>query len=508
MGQEKRSNQPPNAVPEGRMTRRAFLKSAVAAGLGMPAISALLAACGGGAPQAPSGASSTAPAAGGAAAGGGKPASLNMLYATVEADVDAIKLVLPDFKAATGIDIKLDSMPYDALQQKAFAELAASSSYYDVMICDTPWTPALTQKLEPLSGYITNAQLNDIAKVDINDFIPKVFFDTAVYHPTESHRQFPSPDKIDIDAIKSQGFDVFGLPLQANVLTMSYRKDLFDDAKEQADFQQKNGKPLKIPETWDDFVTVAQFFTRPDQRLYGTTVMAGNGDWATDDFKTLLASWGGDGHLVTDKFELAFNSQQGVDALSFYADLINKYKVTPPGATSFSWDTAASTFASGLTALSMNYHTVSLNPDIKGQVAYAQVPKKSAYGPHFGTWMLSVNKFSQNKEWAYRAITWFTSADAQAKMLQTQLHPSRISVYEKAKTEPSLKDSANFYDILGKSLAVGVGRPRLTNYGAVDKEIWVAVNQAASGSMAPKDALSGAAAKVTSLLKEAGYPVG
>src|SRR5690349_19230402 len=73
-----------------------------------------------------------------------KPASLNMLYATVEADVDAIKLAIPDFKAATGIDIMLDSQPYDALQQKVFAELAVDSPYYDVIIVDTPWTPALT----------------------------------------------------------------------------------------------------------------------------------------------------------------------------------------------------------------------------------------------------------------------------------------------------------------------------------------------------------------------------
>src|SRR6266545_5317132 len=63
-GQEKRSNQPPNAAPEGRMTRRAFLKSMAAVGLGMPAAAVLLAACGG-APQAPSGTSATAPAAGG-----------------------------------------------------------------------------------------------------------------------------------------------------------------------------------------------------------------------------------------------------------------------------------------------------------------------------------------------------------------------------------------------------------------------------------------------------------
>src|SRR5579883_3005277 len=68
-----------------------------------------------------------------------KPASLNMLYATSEANSDAVKAALPDYKAAAGIDIKLDTMPYNALQQKVFAELASGSPYYDIMIVDTPW---------------------------------------------------------------------------------------------------------------------------------------------------------------------------------------------------------------------------------------------------------------------------------------------------------------------------------------------------------------------------------
>ncbi len=479
---------------KGRLTRREVMRRAAALGLAAPAVAALLATRG------------TEAAA--ARQEAEKPGSLNMLYATVEADVEAIKLMIPDFKAETGIDVKLDSQPYDALQQRVFAELASESDFYDVMICDTPWTPALTGKLEPLSAYLTNPALNDIADLAIEDFIPKVFFDTAVYHPAEPHRQFPPPDKIDLAAITGQGFEVFGLPLQANALVMMYRQDLFEEPKEQEAFRQQHGRELTYPETWDQFVEVAKFFTRPDERLYGTTLMAGNGDWATDDFKTLLAGWGGNGYMIGDKFTLDFNSPEGVAALTFYADLINTHRVTPPGVTSFSWDTAASTFASGLTAMSMNYHTVTLNPDVEGKVAYGVVPQQVTRGPHFGTWMLSVNKFSKKKEWAYRAATWFTSAKAQTKMLQTQLHPSRISVYEAAKTDPAAQAFGNFYDALGQSLAVGVGRPRLTNYGAVDKEIWVAVNQAASGAKSAEEVLAEAAEKVTELLKQEGYPVG
>jgi multiple sugar transport system substrate-binding protein len=441
-----------------------------------------------------------------AAAQAAKPSQLRMLYATVEADADAIKLVLPDFQRETGIALQVDNMPYNALQQKVFSELASSSPYYDIMIIDTPWMPSLTSKIAPLSAYITNKKLTS-SQLQLTDFISKVFYDTAVYNPAQSSAHFPGGPStaIDVAAIKRAGFEIYGLPVQANVLTMAYRKDLFDSPTEKAAFQKKYGHALAVPQTWTEFTTVAEFFTRPEQRLFGTTLMAGDGDWATDDFKTFLAGWGGDGHLVDDKFKPVFNSPAGVAALTYYVDLINKNKVTPPGATSFSWDEAASTFGAGLTAMSMNYHPETLNANVKGSIDYAMIPKGAARGPHFGTWMLSVNPKSQNAEAAYSAIVWLTSAAAQTKMLEAQLHPTRHSVYKVSATLAATKKFGQFYPVLEQSLSVGVGRPRLKNYADVDHAVWVAVNNAASGRATPQAALQAAADQVTTLLKQAGY---
>jgi len=438
------------------------------------------------------------------AVGATKPSALRMLYAGVEADVAAVQLVSSEFKRDMGITLQIDSMPYNALQQKVFAELASSSPYYDIIIVDTPWMPALTHKITPLGSYMTNKRVAT-SHLNLSDFISKVFYDTAVYHPSQSYRHYAGASGIDVAAIKRAGFDIFGLPIQANAFTMSYRKDLFDNAANKAAFKKKYGAPLRVPATWSEFTRVAQFFTQPSQRLYGTTLMPGNGDWATDDFKSLLAAWGGNGHLVDDKFQPVFNSPQGVAALTYYVDLINKYKVTPAGVTAFSWDDAASTFGAGLTAMSMNYHTVALNANVKGQIDYAMVPKQTAYGPHFGTWMLSVNPYAKNSEWAYRGIEWLTSQAAQTMMLQTQLHPTRHSVYKAALTEPATKKYSTFYKVLEQSLSVGVGRPRLKNYADVDHAVWVAVNNAARGSATPKAALQSAAGQVTTLLRQAGY---
>jgi multiple sugar transport system substrate-binding protein len=449
------------------------------------------------------------PSTGGSDTSGGKPKTMHMLYATAEADAAAVQSLVPAFRQKFGIDLQIDTQPYDALQQKVFSESASGSSYYDIVIVDTPWAPALVGKLEPLSTYLNDPKRNDMAKTDIGDFIPKVFYDTAVYDAKTPAKHYQdSSSAPDTGAITKAGFDVYGLPIQANALVMAYRKDMFNDPKHKAAYQAATGKPLAVPRTWDEYTKVAKYFTQPAKGLYGTTVMAGVGDWATDDFKSLLASYGGNGHLVGDDLSLQFDTPEGVAALQYYSDLINKDKVVPPGSTSASWDETASLFDSGKTAMTMNYHPLALDSKVKGEIGYATVPEGKSTGPHFGTWMLGINKNSVNKDWAYRAITWLTAAEQQVTMTKKELHPTRTSVYKQitgsGETDASLK---NFYQVLGDSLAVGVGRARLTNYTEVSNAIAKAVNVAASGSKTPQAALDGAATEVRRLLTEAGYKV-
>jgi multiple sugar transport system substrate-binding protein len=437
---------------------------------------------------------------------GAKPETLRVLYTTAEANAAALQARIPDFEKEFGIKLAIDTQPYDALQQKVFSEFASSSDYYDIVVVDTPWAPALVGNLEPLSGYLQNKKLND-SDPAVDDFIPKVLYDTAVYNASEPITQYPDPTAApDVDAIKSAGFDIYGLPIQANVAVMAYRKDLFADPAQQAAFKEQFGRDLAVPTTWDEYAEVAKFFTQPDKNLYGTTVMAGVGDWATDDFKTLLASYGGDGHLVSDDLSLGFDTPEGKKALQYYVDLINSGSV-PPGSTSASWDETATSFDTGLTAMTINYHSLALEDGVDGEIGYAPVPGATEAGPHFGTWMLSINKNSQHKDWAYRAISWLTSSDQQLAMTDQQLHPSRTSVYDAVESKTDDPAEVEFYTTLGDSLAVGVGRARLTNYTEVSHAIAVAVNQAATGSSTPDAALSDAAQSVTSLLEQAGYTV-
>lgn len=433
-----------------------------------------------------------------------KPKTLRMLYTTDEANSAAVATLVPKFKAKFGIDLQIDNQPYDALQQKVFSEFASASSHYDIVVVDTPWAPALVNNLEPMTQYLENPALNKAsAESNIRDFIPKVFYDTSVYDASSPIKRYPDSNAIPkAETIKKAGFDVYGLPIQSNVAVMAYRSDLFNDPAEKARFKQKYGRDLTVPTTWIDYAQVADFFTQPDKNLYGTTVMAGVGDWATDDFKTLLASYGGDGTLVDQNLKLAFDTPEGIAALTYYAKLAQSGHV-PPGSTSADWGTTGDSFSNGLTAMTINYHDFKLADKVAGgTIGYAPLPQAKATGPHFGTWMLSINKNSKNKAWAYQAISWLTAAEQQTAMTAEDLHPTRVSVYAGIASDNPM---AAYYKTLGISLAEGVGRARLTNYTEVSHELAVAVNNAATGAETPTAALKSASDKIKALLKSAGY---
>lgn len=484
-----------------QLSRRGVLRG-LAGGTGLLALGLAGAGCGNSAGN--SSATVAAPKA-----LGPRPGRLTMLYAGDQSDAAAVTAVLPMLRDALGITLEVDNLPYDALQQKTFSELAAGRPGHDIYVVDTPWTPTLARVLEPLGSYLTQPALNKGINIDVSDFIPKVFYDTSVYQISNPSARYPDPSAaVDPDTVRRNGFAITGLPIQGNALVMAYRKDLFDSPAEKRAFQQRYRRPLAVPVTWDEFTQVAQHFTRPSARLYGTTLMAGVGDWDVDDFKTMVGSFGGDGHLIDSKFRIQITTPAAIAALQYYADLINKYKVTPPGTAGASWDNAGSSFSAGLTAMTMNYTPQALNSGVHGEIAYAMVPKKVAFAPHFGTWQLSVPAAadSNRKAWAYRTIAWLTSSAAQVAMLGQELHPSRQSAYAKAASDQALRQKfANFYPVLQQSLANGVGRARVKQYGQVTQPIAVGVNNAATGSATPAVAMGNAANKVKSTLESLGY---
>ena len=145
--------------------------------------------------------------------------------------------------------------PFSDLFQKAATSLATKSQEYNIIISDSQWIGALAQP-----GWIL--KMNDLvaSNPELNiDWYSQVVVDTYMTYP---------------DGTKN----IWGLPQEGDTIALFVRKDMLQDEKEKSAFQQKYN--MKLPQTFedfedltmDDFEKVAEFFTRPDQGLYGTAM--------------------------------------------------------------------------------------------------------------------------------------------------------------------------------------------------------------------------------------------
>jgi multiple sugar transport system substrate-binding protein len=102
-----------------------------------------------------------------------------------------------------------------------------------------------------------------------------------------------------------------GLPAVVGNLGLVYNKELFDAAD------------LEYPDedwTWDDFRAAAKALTDPENKIYGTAYPVNGSEDTTWRFWPQLWQNGGD-ILSEDQSEAVFNSQAGVDALTFWQEM-------------------------------------------------------------------------------------------------------------------------------------------------------------------------------------------
>lgn len=441
--------------------------------------------------------------------GGAAAETLRILYATVEAGSEAIIYAAERYREETGIVVEVSTFPYNSLQEKVFSELLGESAFYDLVVVDTPWMPKIIQQLEPLSAYIAAAP----DAIMLDDFIAKPFLDTAVFKEEEPQQAPPELASIDIEAIVAAGFDVWSLPLQSNVLTVSYRKDLFEDADNRKQFRERYQRELAIPQTLDEYLDVAAFFTRDTDGdgeidMYGTTLMAAKHESNFVDFKSFLSVYGG--AILDEQQRPAFNNARGVAALEAYGSWILEQKVTPPDVMAYTWDEVEIAYSYGQVAMGMNYHDMKLHPKVAGETGYFMMPGlrrdgEIVRGPHFGSWGLAINRHSGQKQQAYALATYLASPQMQQQYLQFRQHVTRTSAYEAAKHLPD-RSLREYYEVLGNSLRVGVGRPRIKQYEELSEIMQTAVQRYLAGREHAAALLDEAAAKVAALINEQEQP--
>ncbi len=303
------------------------------------------------------------------------------------------------------------------------------------------------------------------------------------------------PDGLSADQFN----DIIPALRQANTFngvmwTMPFNKSLYLLFYNVALFKQNN---LKVPQTWDDLLTVAKALTKEEGgrvTRYGFVVRP-----ETDQFTTMLLTNGG--AFLRGSKEVAFNSPAGVEALQFLVDLVQKHKVAyilP--------DYADADFGAGKVAM-----YVATNPGLsfakaavggKFEIGLAALPYKTTRATLIsGTDVaISAKATPEEQAAAWKYIKFITGTTGTTRWsLRTFYMPVRRSAHESTLMQVYLRSNPEHRAGLD-SLAFAQPEPNMAEWFEIRDIIKAAVEAALLGKATPKQALDDAATKANRLL--------
>lgn len=416
---------------------------------------------------------------------------LNVI-AEATANSAILEKLLPDFEAETGIHVSLEQAPYDSVVQKAVLDFTTKKGNYDVLSVPYEYLGSFAENkyIAPIDGYVKASPVPLGSDFATDDILPNL------WEPSSKWKD-----------------SYYGMPSNAAMMMMMYRKDLFADPAEAKGFKAKYGYDLAPAATWDQYRDIAEWFTRGagkdaggkvlDQPLYGVT-LAGKRHVSTV-LEWMNYSWTFGGAIFDSSGNVAVNSDANVASLE-YEKALTAY--APPGFTSATWDeitaqlqqgTAAQSITWGDTAGAMEDTTAS---KVVGKMGYASIPVKTkgdSPESHLGSWTYTLNASSKNPEAAYEFMAWAMSKSVQMKLAEGGGLPGLKSVL----TDAGLTSKLPYWKQLYDSLTQAKSRPRIPQWSGIADSLALDLSRALSGQASPKDALDSSQQKVSELMNGA-----
>lgn len=444
-----------NRVKGGKMTRRTLL--AGAAGI------AGAAAAGG---LRPFGAPAIAAA---------KPARLNIGVVS-GGEILGLRAIAPMWNKETGVRLNLIEYPYASLYEKMTTAFQANASTFDIVMLDDPWMPKFGSEgwLAPLDAAPFNLKRDP-------DIFP-VVYDLGSWPPPSG----PVPPG---EGGKER--HIYAITLVGNVEIFMYRRDLIS----------------QVPQTWDQVLAEAKRLHNPAKHFYGFTMRGAKGNPVISEWSPILRAYGA--NIFDDHWNVVLKSPETLAALKFFTGPLKA--VSEPGADATDAADRSRLMATGHAALGETWPAEASdsveNPKVSsviGKVAYTVVPAGPAgkHTPLMGNWLLGIPKAAKEKDWAYRFITWATSAKVQHPYAAAGGIPFRQSIL----TDAGLNKRYPFFKAMADSLAAPpFWRPRTPEWSAVETILGTHVNAALAGTETAEVAVDKAAGQITQHMKETGY---
>jgi len=358
----------------------------------------VLAACAPVATEAPS--TEEAPAAEAPAGETTGVEEVNILWAQWD-PADYLQQIGNKYEEETGIKVNVVQEPWDSFLNRFSTEMAAKGDTWDMVVGDSQWLG---------QGSTDGWYLN------MTDFlVGEGISDTVTEATLTYYGEYPGASG-----------QFWAYPTEGDANGWAYRKDLFEDPDEMAAFEAEYGYPLDVPENYDQFFDIANFFTRPDEGLYGAAIYGSNGyDSLTMGVQNTMFTYGGRWQNAETNEVLGYtNSPEMIGGAQMYSDLWDC--CSPPGMSTAFFNEVNDQMINGSAAMGMNYFAFfpslvneATNPDYFDKIGFFSNPKgpggdqAAALG---GQGMSIISYISpERQEAAKDFIRWFAQEDVQAE---------------------------------------------------------------------------------------------
>lgn len=385
---------------------------------------------------------------------------VTLSYASWDKDqAVGLRKVLDAFEAANpGIKVEMETSPWDQYWTKMEAA-ATGGNLPDIV----------TMHSAESYKYMSNNMLMNLDEIIAQNNIDMSTFAAGIE-----------------DFYKYEG-STYAIPKDASVVALWYNKKLFDEAG--LDYPNADW-------TWDDLLEAAKALTNPDTGVYGFGVSNNNevGFWP------FLFQAGGTVYSE-DGSKSTYNTPEVIEALQFYADMINVHKVSP-AATVMQETPKSALFQAGKLAMIIegNWHTAPFiaNDYTRENAAVAVLPKgpkQQATVVNGLGWAVSAQ--TKHPEEAAKLIAFLASDEANKIQAETG-----VSIPAKNGYADEYINSMDAFDLSAfeEMLAYGVARPYIPqalNAEAIESEV---LDLVLSGQKTPAEGAAEIEARVNALL--------
>jgi len=398
---------------------------------------------------------------------------------------EALEKQLGAFKAETGIEVIMEMGPFDNVVQKITLAMQSGSDEYDIIA--TPYqflgNLVVNKYIQPLEPLMNNRELSIIPEYNEADLIKGMW-----------------------DASGKWKDQIYGVSANSCIMHFAYRKDLFDNVREQEAFKAQYGYDLKVPLDWNTYRDIAEFFTRKagatlaGERLthdfFGVSMSGKRHDATTCEW--LNYAWSFGGGIFDDRGNIIIGNAKNVAALEYYNNL---KKFASPGVPNNTWDEQTTEMQQGIAAMAIIFNDclpALEDPDeskVVGKMGYGAVPIGEKPAAHYGAWSYFIPTKSKNPEAAWVFLQWFNTPKIQKALALDGAFPNLISTY----TDPDLNDLP-YWEATMEAYKISTTRPRIPEWNSMNEELMLQISNVIAGQSTPAAALAAAQREYERLL--------